>query len=242
MATEYQTPPRRIGFASPKLIAVGIWVLLVGSYAIYYRTHGLTLDRSLQQILALFDTPYGPLLYLLSFFVRPFLFFSVGVLCIMGGAIFGAGSPSHLFLALGYTVIGVICSASISFGIGRFFGYGLIVDNPRVTAPRIHHYVKQVRQNGFLAVLSMRLLLLPFDFVNYVAGLTAVDWRAFLFGTAIGSLPSTLAFVSFGAALDISQLANGQPLLLDRNMVILALCLFVLSFLISRWYKGRPVA
>ena len=85
----------------------------------------------------------------------------------------------------------------------------------------------------------MRLLLLPFDLINYLAGLVAVDWKAFTVATAIGVLPSTLAFVSFGAALDVSQLATGKPPLVDLRMIAFALLLFVFSWLISRWYKRR---
>ena len=66
-----------------KVIAVVVWVVMLGSYALYYRLNGVTPAQSLQQLLALFATPYGPLLYLLSFLVRPLLFFSAGILCIL---------------------------------------------------------------------------------------------------------------------------------------------------------------
>ncbi len=220
-----------------KIVAVLIWLLLLGSYAIYYQRNGLTVETSLRQLLALFDTPYGPLLYLLSFLIRPLLFFSVGILCIMGGIIFGVGSVTHFLLALAYAVVGVICSALISFGIGRFLGHGIVPQVDGTRAELVQRYADQLRRNGFLTVLTMRLILLPFDVVNYLAALMAVEWKAFLLATAIGILPSTFAFVSFGAAIDMSQMTTGQMPQIDAKMILLGIILFALSLLISRWYK-----
>lgn len=220
-----------------KAIALLLWAFLLGCYAIYYQRNDLTLESSLQELLTLFATPYGPLLYLLSFLLRPFIFFSVGILCIMGGVIFGAGSTANLMIAFGYTMVGVICSAIISFGIGRFFGQGVLMSRDEKIAHLVQHYANRLRHNGFLTVLSMRLLLLPFDLVNYVAAFMVVEWKAFTLATAIGALPSTFAFVSFGAAIDMRQLAAGQMPSVDWRMIALGIALFTLSLLISRWYK-----
>ena len=224
-----------------KLIALLIWALLLGGFGLYSWVNGLTLERSLQAVLALLATPYGPLLYLFTFLVRPLIFFSVGILCIMGGIIFGVGSTMNLLIALAYTVVGVICSSLISFGIGRFLGEGVIVGGEPKANHLLQRYAQRLRANGFLTVLTMRLVLLPFDMVNYAAALMAVEWKAFLLGTAIGILPSTLAFVSFGAAIDMRQLAAGQSPQIDLRMITLAILLFALSFLISQWYKRRAV-
>jgi len=237
--------PRRTPFwrtHGQKLIALLIWALLLGGYGLYSWANGLTLERSLQEVLALLATPYGPLLYLLTFLIRPLIFFSVGIMCIMGGVIFGAGSSTNLLIALAYTVVGVICSSTISFAIGRFLGNGVMVGGKQKANHLLQRYAQRLRANGFLTVLSMRLLLLPFDLVNYAAALMAVDWKAFLLATAVGVLPSTFAFVSFGAAIDMRQLAAGQSPQIDPKMILFAVCLFALSLLISHWYKRRMVA
>lgn len=246
MNTEYQatsqaTSPRADWWRThrQKAIALLLWAFLLGGYAIYYRRHGLTLESSLQELLTLFATPYGPLLYLLSFLLRPLIFFSVGILCIMGGVIFGAGSTTNLLIALGYTIVGVISSAIISFGIGRFFGGGVLSAADEETAHLAQRYAQRFRRNGFLAVLSLRLLLLPFDVVNYLAALMAVEWKAFTLATAIGALPSTFAFVAFGAAIDMRQLAAGLRPTIDWKLISLGLLLFAVSFLVARWYKPQ---
>ncbi|MCE7986624.1 MAG: TVP38/TMEM64 family protein [Caldilinea sp. CFX5] len=244
MSVYEETPTRKDWWRlhGQKVVALFIWALLLGGYSFYYQRQGLTLESSLQQLLALFATPYGPLLYLASFLLRPLIFFSVGILCIMGGIIFGVGGAGHLLLALGYTVIGVMASALISFGIGRFFGHGLIGQADAETDHLVQRYANRLRRNGFLTVLTMRLILLPFDIVNYLAALVAVDWKAFTLGTAIGALPSTIAFVTFGAAIDLSQVAAGKMPTLNGKLIILAVALFGVSVLISRWYKRDDTA
>lgn len=241
MTVYEETPPRPMWWRShaQKLVALCIWALLLGGYSLYYQRQGLTLESSLQQLLALFATPYGPLLYLASFLIRPLIFFSVGILCIMGGIIFGVGGAAHLLLALGYTMIGLMASALISFGIGRFFGNGLIGQRATAREHLVQRYANRLRRNGFLTVLTMRLILLPFDVVNYLAALVAVDWKAFTLATAIGALPSTIAFVTFGAAIDLSQVAAGKMPTLDGKLIVLAIALFGVSVLLSRWYKGN---
>ena len=244
MMTVYQTPAQRKDWwrtHGQKLIALLGWALLLGGYSLYSQRQGLTLERSLQQLLALFATPYGPLLYVVSFLVRPLLFFSVGILCIMGGLIFGVGSTANLLLALTYTVVGVIASALISFCIGRFLGRGLLEETDGETTHLVQRYANRLRRNGFLTVLTMRFILLPFDFVNYLAALAAVDWKAFTLATAIGALPSTIAFVTFGAAIDLSQLTAGKMPTLDSKLILLALALFGLSLLSSQWYQRRQM-
>lgn len=222
-----------------KLIALSLWAFLLGGYGLYAWANGLTLERSLEAVLALLATPYGPLLYLLTFLIRPLIFFSVGILSIMGGMIFGVGSTANLLIALAYTLVGVICSSMFSFAIGRFLGEGVINNGKQEANHLLQRYAQRLRVNGFLTVLTMRLFLLPFDLINYTAALMAVDWKAFLLATAIGVLPSTFAFVSFGAAIDVSQLAAGQSPQIDPKLSLLAIGLFALSFLISQWYKRR---
>jgi uncharacterized membrane protein YdjX (TVP38/TMEM64 family) len=53
---------------------------------------------------------------------------------------------------------------------------------------------------GFLTVLVARLIpIVPFTFVNYLAGRTAIRLRVFVAATVIGVLPATTAYVALGA-------------------------------------------
>lgn len=57
-------------------------------------------------------------------------------------------------------------------------------------------------RRGVVAVLTLRLLpLVPFNLVNYAAGVTALHPRAYVLGTALGIVPGTVAYTLIGARL-----------------------------------------
>ena len=58
----------------------------------------------------------------------------------------------------------------------------------------------QVARHGVAAIVIVRLIpVIPFTVINYAAGLTAVRFRPYLVGTAIGIVPGTVAYVALGA-------------------------------------------
>ena len=83
----------------------------------------------------------------------------------------------------------------------------------------------------------MRLLFLPYDLVNYSAGLLHIDWKAFLLATALGSFPGMLAFVLLGAAGDVA-LVNGT-FTLNPGVLVASIGMTGVSFALSRFVKRR---
>lgn len=224
-----------------KLVAALFWLLLVGSYTWYYRTNGLTTETALLQLVKLFTSVWGPLLYILIYALRPLLFFPATLLTLMSGAIFGAGSLLNLGLAVLYTVIGANTSATIAYLVGHFFGQGLLPEqaDPAGKMGLIQRYTERMRKNSFETVLIMRFIFLPYDLVNYLAGILRIDWKAFILATILGSIPGTIAFVAFGASLNVKELAMGKrpafnPWVLGFGVVIL-----IISLAISRYFKKR---
>jgi uncharacterized membrane protein YdjX (TVP38/TMEM64 family) len=77
--------------------------------------------------------------------------------------------------------------------------------------------------------------------VSYVCGFLRINPKAFLLATALGSLPGTIAFLAFGASLDLSQLeTQGLP---PPNPWVFGFGLIILlvSIGISRYVKRREV-
>ncbi len=212
------------------------WLTLVGSYAWYYYSQGLTADLAIAQIVRLLASPWGPVLYILLYTVRPLLFFSSTVLTVTAGAIFGAGSFWNLAVTVLYTMIGSNLSASLAYSIGRFFGSGLLNLAPEKSGV-VWRYVERMRRNSFETVLLMRLIFLPYDLVNYLSGILRIRWSAFALATCLGSLPGTLAFVSFGASIDLKQIALGQRPTINPWLIGFALTILVLSLSFSRYSK-----
>lgn len=224
-----------------KIVAGIFWLLLIGGYTYYYQVNNLTTESAILEIVELLSSPWGPLLYILIYMVRPLIFFSAAVLTIASGSIFGSGSILNLSLAILYTVIGSNLSATLAYLVGRFFGAGLLQEQESETdeANVIQRYADRMRKNSFETILIMRFIFLPYDLVNYLAGILRIDWKAFILATILGSIPGTIAFVSFGASIDVKQLARGETPEFDPLVLIFGAVIFVVSLAISRYFKQK---
>ncbi|MCB0082522.1 MAG: TVP38/TMEM64 family protein [Caldilineaceae bacterium] len=223
-----------------KTAALLIWLLFIGGYIIYSWRSGLSATEAIVQLGDWLHRSYGPLLYLLLFVLLSLLFFSAGILSVAGGVIFASGADGNLWLAFLYVMAGTLLSALISFGLARYFG-ATLGENRFVQQRRWRDYLERLQRNGFMAVLLMRLLLLPFDPINYLAGFAKVQWRSFALATLLGIIPTAFAFTSFGAAIDLQALAAGQMPTFDWRMLALAIVILIGSLLGSRYYQRRAI-
>lgn len=227
-------PPSFVRRHSRQLIGLALWAVLIGSYAYYVTSRQLTLEKIVNQWLYILTSTYGPLLYILFFAITPLLFFfSAATLAIIGGSVFGAGSLVNLALAILYTAIGSQAAALVAYLLGRTLGIGLIPEDNKF----VQGYTDWMRQNGFESVLIMHALFLPYELVNYLAGILRVHWFSFLLATLLGSLPGMLTFVSFGAAIDLKELALGNRPHLDLTLILFSLGVLAISLLGARYLR-----
>ncbi|MCG3206649.1 MAG: hypothetical protein FOGNACKC_00248 [Anaerolineae bacterium] len=222
-----------------KLLAAGLWALLLGGYAWYYSRNNLTPTTALIEIINLLNSPWGPLLYILIYAVRPLFFFSAIVITLAGGAVFGAGgSPWSLAYAVLLTVLASNTSATVAYVLGRYFGAGLIKEDAD-QASVVQRYAGRMRRNSFETIMIMRFIFLPYDLVNYLGGILRIKYVPFILATALGSVPGTVAFVSFGASVSITDLAAGQLPKFNPWVLGFGAAIFVVSIAISRIFKRR---
>lgn len=119
------------------------------------------------------------------------------VLSVGGGVLFG--------LALGLPVVmaGAITGAVVGFGLARRLGRdGVERLQARAGggADRLARLDALLRRRGLLAVVAIRLApIVPFAVLNMACGLTALRWRDYAVGSAVGMLPAATAFVAVGA-------------------------------------------
>ena len=225
-----------------KIVAALFWLILIGGYTYYYQTNHLTTETAILEIVDLLSSPWGPLIYIFIYTVRPLIFFSAAVLTIASGSIFGAGSYINLGLAVLYTVVGSNLSATVAYLVGHFFGEGLIKEAKEGDATVVQRYAERMRKNSFETILIMRFIFLPYDLVNYLAGILRINWKSFIFATILGSIPGTIAFVSFGASIDVKQLARGDTPEFDPWVLLFGGIILIVSILISRFFKRRETA
>lgn len=214
-----------------------LWALMIGTYLYYLRANHLTTREALAQIVQLLASPWGPLLYIVLYACSPLFFTSAAVLAVIGGAAFGAGSLSNLALAIFYTVLGSLGAAQIAYGLGRFLGADLLPTDEGF----VSRYAERMRQNSFVTVLIMHLLFLPYELVNFLAGILRINWRAFILATFLGSLPGFFTFVPFGAALDLKKLMLGEEPEFSPGMLIFGVVILGISLLVARYLKQREV-
>lgn len=98
-------------------------------------------------------------------------------------------------------------------------------------------YAQRLRENGFESVLMMRLVYVPYDLVNYLAGSLKISWMPFILATALGSLPGTLSFVLFGASIEGDF--TGEMPGLDPRILLASALIFAASLLLSMYLKHR---
>jgi uncharacterized membrane protein YdjX (TVP38/TMEM64 family) len=155
--------------------------------------------------------------------VRPLLLFPATLLTVASGLIFGP------WLGNLFTIFGENASANLAFALARWFGRQAVVDH---ASKRLRRWDAELEQNAIVAVLSLRLLMLPFDAVNYGCGLTAMRQRDYAIGTFFGILPSLIGFVLLGgvAAAGVRH---------RTAMLVLAVLCMGLGFAMARHIRRR---
>lgn len=215
-----------------KIVAIVIWVGLVGGLFTYIRLNDLTLGDTLRRLVELMQTPYGPLIYILAYALRPLTFFSAIVLTLSAGAIFG--SVWGIF----FTVIAANISATVAYGMGRVLGTGMFDES--ASTGIVRRYAERMRKNSFETTLIMRVIFLPYDLVSYLAGFLRIDYRAFILATILGSIPGTVSFVLAGASVPVADiLANRIRPTFNPWSLAVSVVLLIISIAFSRYLKRR---
>ncbi len=146
------------------------------------------------------------------------------LLTLGGGAIFGFWWGTLLNL------IAANLGANAAFVIARVLGQ----DGVRHLAGRDSNALAKlddvVKRHGFQGLLTLRLIpLVPFNALNFGAGLMALRWRTYALATLIGIVPGTAVYTFFAdALLQGSQEASSQAFV---RVLVAGLLLLLLSFL-----------
>jgi uncharacterized membrane protein YdjX (TVP38/TMEM64 family) len=113
------------------------------------------------------------------------------VFTLAAGALFGVAA------GLGIVVAGAMLGAVTAFGLARWLGRDAV---RWLAGRRVGALDARLARRGLWAIMFVRLVpVVPFTAVNYLAGCTSVRLRDFVFGTGIGILPATTAYVTIGA-------------------------------------------
>ncbi|OMC51019.1 hypothetical protein A5745_03555 [Mycobacterium sp. IS-2888] len=137
--------------------------------------------------------PWFPLAFLLAHIVATVVPVPRTAFTLAAGLLFGP------VLGVLIAVVASTCSAVIALYLVRAAGWRL---NRLVRHRSIDTVDERLRQRGWLAVLSLRLIpAVPFSAINYAAGASAVRALPYTLATLGGLLPGTTAVVILGDAL-----------------------------------------
>jgi uncharacterized membrane protein YdjX (TVP38/TMEM64 family) len=132
-----------------------------------------------------------------------------------------AGASGLLFgTAVGFplSLTAAVLGASAAFLIARAAGGDALehVAGRRVLAVR-----DAIARRGFLAVLYARIVPgVPYNLVNYGAGLTTIPLAVFAGATALGAAPRAFAYTALGGSLD--DLGSPEAIVAIVVLVVMA--------------------
>jgi uncharacterized membrane protein YdjX (TVP38/TMEM64 family) len=176
-----------------------LWgALLLGTYSILSTTN-FALDAWLVSLDAFFTAgPWGILTFILLYAIRPVTFFPMSIMTVYGGFLFGFGS------GVIFAYLGVGIAASISYYIGIRLQSHVLPPLPAYVRPKLLH------RYPFESITVLHLTMLPFDLINYGAGIQGVSYRSFILAVLVGILPGTVSLTALGAGIAFDELLQGN--------------------------------
>jgi uncharacterized membrane protein YdjX (TVP38/TMEM64 family) len=214
----------------PKLAALVLWLGLFGAYWRYTSVHELTPMQTVQHLVEFMAvSTAGLVIYVLLYMLRPVVFFPATLLTLAAGYLYGP------VLGVLIVIVASNLSSMVAYFIGRFFGAGILAQASDQGV--LNRYAERLRRDSFETVLVLRFLFLPYDLVSYFSGFLKVKWQGFLLATVLGSIPGTISFILFGAAIEGGF--TGELPSLNGWALAVAVLMFMVSIGLSRWFKAR---
>jgi uncharacterized membrane protein YdjX (TVP38/TMEM64 family) len=165
----------------------------------------------------------GPLVFIVVSSLLTVVLFPGPLLSGASGLLFGTalGTP--------VSIVAATAGASLAFALSRWWAHDAVVEafghHPRVAGLRAW-----VGARGFESVLLARIAPgIPYNLVNYAAGLTPIGLGVFACATALGVAPRAFAYTALGGS--IGNL--GSP------AAIVAICLLAVEGSLGIWLLRR---
>ncbi|MGH9140161.1 MAG: TVP38/TMEM64 family protein [Vicinamibacterales bacterium] len=135
--------------------------------------------------------PAAPAAFILIYAFAVVAFIPASLLTIAGGAVFG------LLPGVVYSLTGATLGSTGAFLLGRHVARRL-VEKRLATMPRLVAIERAVSARGRRIVFLLRLSpVVPFNFLNYVLGLTTISVWDFVFGS-LGTVPGACVYTYAG--------------------------------------------
>lgn len=210
------------------LILVAVIIL----FGFLFRLTPLSSTVSRENLLAFFESTrenrWGPLVFILIYAVGCVVYLPGSILTLAGGAVFGT--------ALGtlYNIAASNLGATLAFLMARFLGRDFV--KGLMKSGKLAQFDRNIEKAGFKTIFRLRLIpLVPFNGLNFGAGLSSVRYRDYFWGSLLGMIPATFIYTYFADAL--LQGVQGANQKAFFNLAVASLLLILISFLPSIYKK-----
>jgi uncharacterized membrane protein YdjX (TVP38/TMEM64 family) len=161
----------------------------------------------------------GPLVFIVVSSLLTVCLFPGPLLSGASGLLFGTA------LGTGVSIVSATLGAVLAFSLGRWLAHDAV---EQLQGRRLAALRAWVGRRGFLSVLYARLAPgIPYNLVNYAAGLSPVTLGAFAGATALGCAPRAFAYTALGGSLD--DLGSPEAIAAIIVLVVMALAGLVLA-------------
>ncbi|MFL5844764.1 MAG: TVP38/TMEM64 family protein [Solirubrobacteraceae bacterium] len=167
-------------------------VVLAGLFAFFALSGSLSADRVQEWFDGLGAA--GPFVFIAASALMTVSMFPGPLLAGASGLLFGTALGTPVSIA------SATLGAVLAFSLGRWWAHDAVEE---LATGRIARLRAWIGARGFFAVLYARLAPgVPYNVVNYAAGLSPVTLGAFSLATLVGCAPRAFAYTALGGNLD----------------------------------------
>jgi uncharacterized membrane protein YdjX (TVP38/TMEM64 family) len=167
-------------------------------------------------------TALAPAIFVVGHVAASLLFVPRTLLAVVAGLLFGSVG------GIAWATVGSTLGALAGFLLVRYVNSGLIEPE---RLPKLGPLLVKAEAGGWRAVAMIRLIpVIPHPITNYGLGLTRLPLSSYIWGSLVGQLPMTLAYVEVGAAGN-DALSGGADWLVPT---LLGLAVLLVSFALPR--------
>ena len=167
----------------------------------------------------------GPFIYLGICIIAPNVMFPFAVVIMTGGIVFGCINGMILSL------IGGFLSAIAGYYVARFLGRKTI--RAYFLRGRWANLDKKLSNNGFLSMLIIRTIGIPFGIQNYLGGITGMNMSNYIAGSLIGMLPGIVVLTLLGESF----------ISMDKNIFFIGMLFlsffYIMTYLLAKKFRKK---
>lgn len=124
-----------------------------------------------------------------------------------------------------YLVIGAMLGTSATFFLSRYFGRGGI---EKILKGKFKDLDAKLGDRGFMTILFFRVIpLMPYEVLNYAAGLSRITFKDYFFATFLGLIPGVVVAAFFGGSL--GEIKSIRDIFAPKFLIAIGLMLCVIA-------------